>query len=40
MIYKMVHRKLKIDLSCSTSATRHVTLIVSPVLNHEWGSGL
>ena len=36
MIYKMLHRKLQIDLRCFTSGTRRVTLVTNPVLSHEW----
>jgi hypothetical protein len=26
-----------VSSSCSTSGTRHVTLITNPVISHEWG---
>jgi len=48
MIYKTLHRKLKIEQhnpnkntrgrnSCSISGIRHATLVTNPVISHEWG---
>ena len=37
IIFKMVHRKHKMDQHCST---HRATLVINPVLRHEWGSEL